>query len=87
MTALFLAWAGGAAGFQRLVARPAWHTAGVYGWAAMDVLLFTAFLVAKEGPASSLLVGYLLLIAVAALRFRTRLLWFVTELCLVSYGG
>jgi hypothetical protein len=60
---------------------------GVFGWAGMDVIFFTAFLWMKDGPSSSLQVGYLLLIAVAGLRFWTSLIWFVTELCLVSYAA
>jgi hypothetical protein len=78
-------WAAGAAGFQWLVDRPHRHFLGIFGWAAMDVVLFTALLWIKDGPSSSLAGGYLLLIAVAALRFRTRLVWFVTELSLASY--
>jgi serine/threonine-protein kinase len=87
VSALFLLWAAGAAGFQWLVHRPCGHAVGVFGWAAMDVLFFTAFLAMKDGPSSPLAVGYPLLIAVAALRFRPRLVWFVTELSLVCYTG
>jgi eukaryotic-like serine/threonine-protein kinase len=87
VTYLMLLWAAGAALFQWLVNRPRWQGLAIFGWAGMDVIFFTAFLWAKEGPTSSLLVGYLLLIALAALRFRTKLVWFVTELCLVSYAA
>jgi serine/threonine-protein kinase len=85
VTALFLLWAAGAAGFQWLVQRPRGEAVGVFGWAAMDVLFFTAFLAMKDGPSSPLAVGYPLLIAASALRFRPRLVWFVTELCLACY--
>ncbi|HEV3446885.1 MAG TPA: serine/threonine-protein kinase [Gemmataceae bacterium] len=85
MTWLLLLWATGAFFFQWLVNRPRWHRLAVFCWAGMDVLFFTGLLRMKDGPSSSLLVGYLLLIALAALRFRTSLVWFVTELCLLSY--
>jgi serine/threonine-protein kinase len=87
VTGLLLLWALGAAVFQRLVHRPRWESVGVFGWAALDVVLLTALLWARDGMFSPLVVGYLLLIAVAALRFRTRLIWFVTELCLLSYAS
>jgi eukaryotic-like serine/threonine-protein kinase len=86
VTGLMLLWAAGAAVFQWLVAHTG-RQAAVFSWAAMDVLFFSAFLWLKDGPSSSLLVGYLLLIALAALRFQTALVWFVTELALASYAG
>src|SRR5262249_58948155 len=72
VTGLMLLWAAGAAVFQWLVAHTG-RQAAVFCWAAMDVLFFSAFLWLKDGPSSSLLVGYLLLIALAALRFQTAL--------------
>ena len=84
---MLLVWATGAFVFQWLLNRPRWHGVAVFCWAAMDVLFFTALLRMRDGPSSSLLVGYLLLIALAALRFRTKLVWFVTELCLLSYAA
>jgi serine/threonine-protein kinase len=87
VTALTAAWAAGAAGFQWLALRSGRQALVVHGWAALDVLLLTALLWVKDGPASPLVVGYLLLIAVAALRFRTRLVWFVTELSLAAYAA
>ncbi|HTU21260.1 MAG TPA: serine/threonine-protein kinase [Gemmataceae bacterium] len=83
---LMLSWAAGAAGFQWLVRQAGWQTRAIYGWAVLDVVLFTALLWVQGGPNSSLLVGYLLLIAAAGLRFRPRLVWFVTEISLVSYA-
>src|SRR5262249_6849089 len=79
VTAVTLLWAGGAAGFQWGSLRPRWQNAAAFGWAALDVLMLTALLLVKDGPSSPLVVGYLLLIAVSALRFRYRMVWFVTE--------
>jgi serine/threonine-protein kinase len=87
ITIVMLAWAVGAAGFQWLAGRPRWHTMAIYGWSAMDIGFFTALLLVHDGPASPLIPGYQLLIAVSALRFRLRLVWFVTEMCLLSYAG
>jgi serine/threonine-protein kinase len=87
VTGLVLCWAAGAVAFHGLAQRPGWRSAAVYGWAAMDVLLFSAFLLRADGPKSALLVGLLILIAGAALRFRLALVWFVTGLCVLSYAG
>ena len=85
VTGIVLVWAVMAVAFQWLIERPRWHTLGVFSWAAMDVVLFTALLWVKGGPSSPLVGGYLLLIGVAATRFRARLVWFVTELALTGY--
>jgi hypothetical protein len=87
ITGLMLAWAAGAAFFQWIVSRRRWQVLATFGWAGMDVLLLTALLYVKDGPRSPLAVGYLLLIAVTALRFRHRVVGFVTELCLVGYAA
>jgi hypothetical protein len=86
VTGLLAVWGLSAWLFQRLTARPWWHVAATYSWAAADVLLLTAFLLIGNGPQSALLVGYHLLIAGTALRFRTGLVWLVTGLCMVSYA-
>jgi hypothetical protein len=86
-TWLTVTWALAATGFQRLVLRPRWAAAGTYGWSALDVLMLTLLLARGDGPRSSLLVGYLLLIAGTALRYRPSRLWFVAGLCVVSYLG
>jgi hypothetical protein len=85
VTGVVLAWALGATGFQWLASRPTWRTPATYGWAALDVLLFSILLLAGKGPSSALLVLYPLLVAGAGLRFRIGLVWFVTTLCLLSY--
>jgi eukaryotic-like serine/threonine-protein kinase len=85
VTGLAALWCLGATGFQWLMSRTRRRALVAYGWAAMDVLLFTVFLLRGNGPRSAMLVGYLLLIAGTALRFRIGMVWFVTGLCLASY--
>lgn len=87
VTVLALVWAGGAAAFQYMARRPNAGAAVTYGWAGMDVLLFTVLLWGADGPRSSVLFGYLLLVAGAGLRFRIGLVWFVTALCMTGYIG
>lgn len=87
VTGLMICWAVGAGLFQRLSRRPSWEEPATFGWATMDVLLFTLLLLNGHGPKSSLLVGYLLLVGGAALRFHTKLVWFVTGICMASYLG
>jgi hypothetical protein len=85
VTALVLVWAAGALAFHRLTGNPRWRWPATYGWAALDVVLFTALLLVAAGPKSALLVLYPLLIAGAGLRFRIPLVWFVTGLSIASY--
>jgi hypothetical protein len=44
-----------------------------------DILLLTGMLTIADGPRSPLLVGYFLILAVAALRFNLPLIWFATN--------
>ena len=85
VTALVLAWALGACTLQRLVLRPGWSSAAMYGHATMNTLMFTLFLLAAKGPSSPLLIGYLILVAATGLRGRVGLVWSVTGLCMSSY--
>jgi tRNA A-37 threonylcarbamoyl transferase component Bud32 len=85
VTGLVALWGLGAMGFQWLLSRTRRRALVAYGWAALDVLMFTVFLLRGNGPQSAMLVGYLLLIAGTALRFRIAMVWFVTSLCLTSY--
>ena len=85
VTALVLVWGSSAAVFQFLTRRPGAGATTIYGWAGMDVLLFTCLLAVADGPRSTILFGYLLLVAGATLRFRVGLVWYVTGLCLSAY--
>jgi serine/threonine-protein kinase len=87
VTGLLLIWLAGAWGFQRLVRRPGWDLAGAFGWATFEVLCFTALLFRGHGPVSILVNGYLVIVAVSALRFLPALVWYVMGLCMVCYVG
>ena len=85
LTAMVSVWAAGAWAFQRLAVRSGLDVAVLYGWSALDVVLFTGVLTIANGPTSPLIIGYLLLIAGAGLRFRIRLVWCVAILSIVGY--
>lgn len=87
VTALALVWAGGATGLQWLMTRTRWTEALLYVWGGFNVLMLTAFLLRAAGPDSPMIVGYYLLTAATALRFRIGMVWFVAGLSLVSYAG
>jgi serine/threonine-protein kinase len=87
VTGLVAAWAAGAAAFQRWEARRPRQTTATYCWAAFDVLMLSLFFWQGDGPRSAMLIGYPLLIAGTALRFRIGLLWLVTGLSVASYLG
>jgi hypothetical protein len=55
-----------------------------YATTAADVVLLTGILMVADGPRSPLVIGYLLVIALSALRFQVRLIWFAT---LATAGG
>jgi eukaryotic-like serine/threonine-protein kinase len=87
VTGLVAAWASGAVAFQRWEARAPCQARPTYCWAAFDVVMLTLFFWQGDGPRSAMLVGYPLLIAGTALRFRLGLLWLVTGLSVASYLG
>ncbi|MEO2031985.1 MAG: hypothetical protein ABGZ35_07855 [Planctomycetaceae bacterium] len=85
ITTVIIAWSIGAWWFQQLLLRDGTRSWPLYAWSAMDVILFTAFLRAANGPASPIVIGYLLLIAVAGLRFKLVLVWLVFGLSVMGY--
>lgn len=50
-----------------------------------DLVLLTSALVLADGPRSPLIVGYLLIIALATLRFSLELIWFATAGAVAGY--
>ncbi len=86
VTGLLVLWLLGASMFQRLALRAQSTALVTYAWASMDVMLFTALLSVADGPQSTILIGYFLLVAGTALRFRIGLVWVVTGLCTVGYA-
>ena len=55
-------------------------------WGTLDSLALLAVLLLGYGAASSLVVGYPLIIVASGLWFRVRFVWFITLLSLLSYG-
>ena len=56
-----------------------------FAWASVDALLFTVLLLLADGPPSSLLAGYPLLIAASGLWFRVRLVFYMTAVCVAAF--
>ena len=56
-----------------------------YASTACDLALLTALAALGGGPNSPLVFGYFLIIAMAALRFRLRLVWFATLAGMLGY--
>ncbi len=81
-------WAGTAFGFQQLLARfPSWSLPACFVWGTLDsALLFTVLFLAN-GVASSLIVGFPLLIVASGLWLRVRFVWYICGLSLASYGA
>jgi eukaryotic-like serine/threonine-protein kinase len=71
---------------QRLLESRRWSLPAPFAWGTLDSLALLAVLLKGNGAASSLLVGYALIIVGSALWFRVRFVWFTTLLSLLSYG-
>jgi serine/threonine protein kinase len=80
-------WALSAIVFQQALKFQRWSLSARFVWGTLDAaLLLTILLVVGYGVASSLLVGYPLLIVASGLWFRVRFVWYMTALSLASYG-
>ena len=84
-TALAVAWVLVALATQLCLTQGIFPAALKFVTTACDIVLLTATLCIGDGPQSPLLVGYFLILAVAALRFRLRLIWFATALSVAGY--
>lgn len=58
-----------------------------FGSTACDIALLTALASLGSGPSSPLVLGYFLIIAMAALRFSLALIWFATLASMLAYLG
>jgi serine/threonine-protein kinase len=64
-----------------------WSLYAQFLWGTLDAALLLAVLLkVADGAASSLIVGYPLLIVASGLWFRVRFVWYMTALSLLSYG-
>lgn len=76
--------------FQRWMRREQFAESARYVWCAADAAFYTALLHLSESwdwPTDMLIVGYPVLITGAALWFKIRLVWFMTLVCVLSYGA
>ncbi len=83
---LVVTWAVTALGLQQFLKRGRWPFVARYLWGTLDSALLLAVLLVADGAASSLVVGYPLLIVASSLWYRVRFVWFTSALSLVSYG-
>ena len=87
ITVLLLAWTVAAFAFDRVELswrRPGWLP---FVWVLVDAAFFTLVLLVADGPVSPLVIGYLLLVAVAGYWGRTGPVWWAAGLSLLSYGA
>ncbi len=63
-----------------------WSVPACFVWGTLDSLALFAVLRLGYGAASSLVVGYPLIIVASGLWFRVRFVWFITLLSLLSYS-
>jgi eukaryotic-like serine/threonine-protein kinase len=71
---------------QRLLDSRRWSLPAPFVWGTLDSVALLMVLIEGNGAASSLLVGYPLIIVGSALWFRVRFVWFTTLLSILSYG-
>ena len=71
---------------QQFLASRRWSIPACFVWGTLDSLALLTVLLLGYGAASSLVVGYPLIIVASALWFRVRFVSFITALSLLSYG-
>jgi len=71
---------------QQLLESRRWSVPARFVWGMFDSLALYAVLRLGYGAASSLVVGYPLIIVASGLWFRVRFVWFITLLSLLSYS-
>ncbi len=86
ITVLTAAWAISSFALQQCLKYQRWSIPARFLWGILDSSLLLAVLLVADGAASPLVVGYPLLIVASGLWFRVRFVWFMTALCLASYG-
>jgi hypothetical protein len=85
VTALAAAWALIALATLFCLQAKIFSSALKYLTTGCDVVLLTMIVLVGDGARSAMLVGYFLILALATLRFRIRLVWFATALCWLGY--
>jgi hypothetical protein len=87
MTALAAAWIAVALAIRVALDRQFFPVAMKYVTTLADVVLLTLVIGTADGPRSPLVVGYFLILMVAALRFSLSLVWCGTAAVVVGYVG
>lgn len=85
VTALAVAWTMLALGVLLCLKRQFFPASIMFISTACDVVLLTAILTVADGPKSPLVVGYLLVVALSAIRFSLPLVWFATGGSMAGY--
>jgi serine/threonine-protein kinase len=86
MSIVVILWIIASIACQRWLGHRRWTIPACFLWGTLDSLALFAVLQIGDGAASSLVVGYPLVIVASALWFRVRFVWFITFLSLLSYG-
>jgi hypothetical protein len=85
VTALAVAWVMVALAVHICLARQVFPASLKFFSTGADVVLLTCVLCVSNGPRSPLVVGYFLIVALAALRFSLSLVWFATAGSMAGY--
>lgn len=85
VTAVAVAWTMLALGVQLCLSRRIFPATLKFVSTGADILLMTCVLAVSNGPKSPLVVGYFLILALAALRFSLELIWFATAGSMLGY--
>jgi hypothetical protein len=85
VTALAAAWAVLALALLLCLRRQVFPASLKFISTTCDIVLLTAVLLVADGPRGPLIVGYFLIIALAALRFSLRLIWLATAGSMAGY--
>lgn len=87
VTAMAVAWLCVVAAVRTCLSVPYFPTALPYIATTMDALLLSILLYATRGPASAMVGVYFLIIAMAGLRFKVRLVWCAVAASALGYRG
>jgi serine/threonine-protein kinase len=87
VSAIVLTWLGVSSLFQQKLLHAKSREAIIFAWAAFELLMLTIFLGYFDGPRSGYVMGYLLLVAAAALRQNRQLVVLVTAGSVICYAG
>ncbi len=85
VTALAVVWTMTALAVQLCLRRQVFPAALKFLSTGADIVLMTCVLCVSNGPRSPLIVGYFLIVALAALRFSLPLVWFATVGSMLGY--